>query len=138
MMRINNFMAELIYPKESYELNKIFFEVQNDLGTKFQEKHYSRAIEAKLTENKIPYQKEVLIEVNYCGQLLGKFFADFVVWNKIIVEIKATPINNPEYLKQIKRYLEAKKIRLGILVNFSIRPLKPLRVLNPISNISPH
>jgi GxxExxY protein len=131
-------MAELVYPKESYELNKIFFEVQNDLGTKFQEKHYSRAIEAKLIENKIPYQKEVLIEVHYHGQLLGKFFADFIIWNKIIVETKATPINKFEHLKQIKRYLEAKNMRLGILVNFSMRPLKPLRVLNPISIISQH
>ena len=123
-------MAELVYPKESYILNRIFFDIQNDLGTKFQEKHYSRAFESHLIKKNIPYQKEVLINIYYQDQFLGRFFVDFIIWNKIIIELKATPINKSEYLKQIQRYLEAKNMKLGLLVNFGIRPIKTLRILN--------
>lgn len=88
-------------------------------------------MEAKFIENKIPYQKEVLVQVYYHGQLLGKFYLDFIVWDKIVIEIKTSPINKIEYIKQIKRYLEAKNMRLGLLINFAIRPLKPVRIIHP-------
>lgn len=124
-------MAELIYPEESYKLCGIFYEIQNDLGTKFQEKHYCRALETKFIEKGIPYRKEVPIEVYYQDKLLGKFRADFVVWNKIIIEVKTTNRITQDVVKQIIRYLDGAGLKLGLAVNFRIRPLEIKRILNP-------
>lgn len=66
----------------------VLFEVQNKLGTKYQEKHYQRAIEIKLKELNIPYQREVKIKVLFDKEKLGDFFADFIIDNKILLETK--------------------------------------------------
>jgi len=58
----------------------IFYEIQNELGTKFQEKHYAKAAEGKFKEYNIPYNKKsVLIKVYYNKKLLGQFYVDFIV-----------------------------------------------------------
>ncbi len=123
-------MAKLIYPDECYLLYKIFYEMQNELGTKFQEKHYVRAAESKFTENKIPYQKNVLIKVYYNRNLLGKFYVDFIVWNKIILEFKTSDFISQDHIKQLIRYLESTGLKLGLIINFRKRPIKPKRVIN--------
>ena len=123
-------MEEIFYKTECYILNGILFKIQNDLGTKFLERHYQRALEAKLLECKIPYQKEFPIDIYYANKLLGKFYADFVVWNMIIIELKTTNFISNENIKQMIRYLEATKLKLGLLVNFRVRPLKIKRIIN--------
>lgn len=123
-------MEGILYQKECYILNGILFKIQNDLGTKFLERHYQRALEAKLLECKIPYQKEFPIDVYYANKLLGKFYADFVVWDKIIIELKTTNFITNENIKQMLRYLESTKLQLGLLVNFRIRPLQIKRIIN--------
>jgi len=111
-------MPDLVFPKESYLLNRIFFDVQNDLGTNLQEKHYQRVLKAKFIENKIPFKQEVPIELLYKNVEVGKFYADFVVFNKIIVEIKTTPIITLDHVRQVLNYLESAKFRLGLIINF--------------------
>ena len=56
---------KLVYPELSYILMGILFEVHNKLGTKYQEKHYQRAIEIKLKELNIPYKREVKVNVKF-------------------------------------------------------------------------
>jgi GxxExxY protein len=123
-------MADIIYKDECKILYGILFKIQNELGTNFQEKHYQKAFEAYLIQEGIPYEKEVFIEIHYQGRLLGKFFLDFIINNKIIVEFKTTDRLTNEHLKQMLRYLQAANLRLGLVVNFRKRPLKPMRVLN--------
>lgn len=128
-------MAEIIYKDECKQIYKLLFEVQNELGTNFQEKHYQRAFEAKLIKNNFLYKKGFPIQITYQGKLLGKFFLDFVVFDKIIIEFKTTDRLTNEHLKQMLRYLQATNLKLGLVVNFRKRPLKPMRVLN--SNFVP-
>ncbi|MDD3888189.1 MAG: GxxExxY protein [Patescibacteria group bacterium] len=123
-------MEGIIYKKECFILNGILFKIQNDLGTKFLERHYQRALEARLLENKISYQKEFPINIYYANKLLGKFYADFVVYDKIIIELKTTNYISSENIKQMIRYLEATKLKLGLLVNFRVRPIEIKRVIN--------
>lgn len=123
-------MAEIIYKEECKKIYGLLFEIQNDLGTNFQEKHYQKAFESNLIKNKISYKKELPVEINYYGKTLGKFFLDFVVDDKIIIEFKTTDRLTNEHLKQMLRYLQATNLRLGLVVNFRKRPLKPMRVLN--------
>ena len=83
-------MAKIIYKEECKEIYGLLFKIQNELGTSFQEKHYQRAFEATLIKLQIPYQKEAPIEVSYDEKLLGRFFVDFVIRGKIIIEFKTT------------------------------------------------
>lgn len=121
--------SELLYKDLTYKLRGIFFDVQNDLGTKFQEKHYCRALEMKFKEAGVGYKREVPIRVKYQGELLGIFKADFIIEDKIILEIKTTDRITADNVKQIIRYLESTEIKLGLIVNFRIRPLQIKRIV---------
>jgi len=110
--------TELLYPEMSYQLMGVLFEIHNTLGNKFQEKHYQRAIEIQLKKLAIPYRKEVKTEVRFEGEKLGDFFLDFVIDDKMILETKTVPAIRMNDVKQVLRYLEATKLRLGIIVNF--------------------
>ena len=122
-------MGEILFKELSYKLNGIFFEVQNTLGTKFQEKHYLRAICALLDSQKISYAIEVPIHVEIKGVVIGDFRADLIVDNQILIELKATDRMTKDHKLQILRYLEALHFKLGMLVNFRIRPLQVWRVI---------
>ena len=121
---------ELIYPELSYIMMGILFEVHNKLGTKYQEKHYQRAIEIKLKELKISYQKEAKVDINFGKEKIGKLFVDFVVDNKIVLEIKKVPKITRDHIKQVLRYLNSLNLKLGIVVNFQHQKLEYIRVLN--------
>jgi len=121
---------KLIYPELSYILMGILFEVHNKLGTKYQEKHYQKAIEIKLKELNIPYKREVKVNVEFGKENLGEFFIDFIIDNKIILEIKKIWKITQDDIKQVLRYLKATKLKLAILANFKYRRLEYRRVLN--------
>lgn len=65
----------------SYKIRGLLFKVQNDLGTKFQEKHYCRALASLLKQNKIKFKQEVPIKIFYQDELLGNFRLDFLIEN---------------------------------------------------------
>ncbi len=66
----------------------------------------------------------------YEGKLLGSFRADFIIEDIVLLEIKTTDKISGENIKQIIRYLEAAKLRLGLIINFRTRPLEIKRVIN--------
>ena len=108
----------------------ILFEVHNKLGTKYQEKHYQKAIQTKLEEIKIPFEREKQLKVEFEGKTLGEFFADFVIDDKIILEVKTVWVITSDDIKQVLRYLDALKLKLGIIANFKHKMLGYRRVLN--------
>lgn len=123
-------MVEIIYGEDCREIYGLLFKIQNELGTNFQEKHYQKAFESLLIKNNIPYKKEVPIKVNYENKLLGNFSADFIIRDKILLEFKCTPRLSQDHIKQVLRYIQAIKLKLGLIVNFRNYPLRPVRVLN--------
>lgn len=122
--------GELIHKELSYTLNGVLFAVQNKLGTKFQEKHYVKAVCIILKELGIAYQTEVPLQVKFNGEVLGNFRADLVVDNKILMEFKAVDYLTSDHRMQLLRYLQALDLRLALLVNFRMRPLQVRRVVN--------
>lgn len=126
----NKKAAKLVYPELSYALTGILFDVHNALGNKYQEKHYQRAIEIKLKQLNIPYQREVRTEIDFEGEKLGTFAADFVVDEKVILEVKAVPRLLPNDISQVIRYLKAMELKLGLLANFRTQRLELRRVVN--------
>ncbi len=118
---------KLIYPELSYLVTGICFEVHNVLGRYAREKQYGDLLEIKLKENKIPYKRELTIKNS--GNNI-----DFLVDNKIILELKAKPVILKEDYFQIQRYLQALNIKLGLLVNLQNRYLKPVRIIKINTN----
>ena len=113
--------SKLVLPELSYELNGILFKVHNELGRFLNEKQYADAVEKILKANKIKYEREKVLDRNKI---------DFLVENKIILELKTKRMLLREDYYQVRRYLEVLGLKLGILVNFRDKYLKPRRILN--------
>lgn len=125
-MRMHTNNANKIIHKEfSYKINGILFKVHNELGRYCREKQYADKIEELLKENQISYKRERKIS----GDLAGGNIPDFDIENKILLEIKAKRFVTREDYYQIQRYLQTNKIKLGLLVNFRNRYLKPIRII---------
>lgn len=106
-------------------------EVHNQLGNGFLEIVYKDALEYEFRKANIFYEREKKYEVNYKGIILPhKFYADFVVFDKIILEIKGISGLANEHLAQTMNYLKVSDLKLGLLVNFGESKLNYQRVIN--------
>lgn len=114
--------GKLIFPELSYLITSICFAAHNALGRFSREKQYCDLIEQKLKELRLPYKREH--EVPGSGNI-----ADFIIDDKIILEIKAKRLISKEDFYQIQRYLQSLDRQLGLLINFRNRYLKPIRVI---------
>jgi GxxExxY protein len=122
MSEIKKVNSNLIYPELSYTITGILFSVHNEIGMYGREKQYCDLIENKLKEMKIPYKRELAI--SNTGNIL-----DFIIDEKIILELKSVNIVTKEYYRQIQNYLQQTNLKLGLLVNFRSKYLKPLRII---------
>ena len=112
-------MTEILYKEESYKIIGCCYEVHNNLGAGFLEIVYKDALEYEFINSQIPFQREVEYDVNYKERKLAhKFFADFVIYNKIILEVKAISGIADEHIAQTINYLKVSGNKLGLLVNF--------------------
>lgn len=112
-------MAILIYKLDSFKIIGRCMEVHNQLGKGFMEVVYKDALEAEFTDAKIDYGREREFVVNYKGKILKhRFYADFVVMDKIILEVKAVRELTDEHRAQAINYLTVSKLKLALLVNF--------------------
>ena len=121
---------KVIYPELSYKIVGILFKVHNELGNKYQEKYYQRAIKIELKNQNIKYSKEIPVDLEYEKEKIGKYFLDFLIENKIILEIKAIPRLRPRDFKQVLAYLKAMNLKLGMVANFRPNKLVFHRILN--------
>jgi len=95
------------------------FRVHNELGPGFVEKIYARALQRALTKTDLSFQAEREFPVTFEGVGVGKFRADFVINDSVIVELKSLEGNIPKlYESQIISYLKASGLRTGLIVNF--------------------
>lgn len=121
---------KLIYQELSYKINGILFRVANELGRYKNEKQYCDAIERLLKDAGINYEREKIPPVSFNGERSGRNKVDFLIEEKIILEVKAKPFVTKQDYYQTRRYLEALSKKLGILVNMRRYALTPKRVLN--------
>lgn len=124
-------MVRLLYKEESYAIIGAMFAVHKELGAGFLERVYQDALEYEFQERDIPYEREKEICVMYKGKPLGEpYRADFICYNKIIVELKAVKELEKLHNAQVINYLKITGFKLGILVNFCDLYLRPQRILN--------
>lgn len=122
---------EYLYKVESYKIVGILYEVHKNLGKGFSEIVYKDALEYEFNLNNIPYQREKEFSVNYKNVILNhKFYADFVVFDKIILEIKTVDCFNNAHYNQCLNYLKISKNKLAILANFNLISLEYKRIVS--------
>jgi GxxExxY protein len=116
-------MTDIIYKEESYQTLGACFEVYKEMGCGFVELVYQESLEIELGLRDIPFKSQVQLSLSYKGRpLKGKYIPDFVLFEKIVLEIKAVKEITPEHRAQVYNYLKATGYRLGLLVNFGHHP----------------
>lgn len=123
-------MTDILYKEESYAIIGKCMEVHNQLGAGFLEIVYKDALEYEFRKAGIPYEREKEYKVNYKDVILPHYFyADFVVYDKIILEVKGVSAITDEFIAQAINYLKVSGNQLALLVNFGELRLNYKRIL---------
>lgn len=108
---------------------KAYYKVYNTLGHGFLEKVYENAIMIELKNLGLEALRQHPIKVHYEKQLVGDYFADIIVFKKVIIEVKAVAKIAPAHEIQLKNYLKATDIEVGLVLNFGPEPTFKRKVL---------
>lgn len=126
-------MSKIIYKELSYEIIGAAMEVHRILGPGFLEAIYQAALAHELTLQQISFEQFKDLSVIYKTQIVGSYEADFVIENKVILELKAVSTLHPKHEAQAINYLAATGLRLAILLNFGASSLQYKRVINKLA-----
>jgi GxxExxY protein len=114
---------EILYGEEAYRIIGDCFEVYKQKGCGFVEPVYQESLEIEMELQGIPFHAQRLLPLEYKGRpLKAKYVADFVCFDRIIVELKAVSVLIDEHRAQVQNYLKATGHKLGLLVNFGHYP----------------
>lgn len=109
----------MLLHKETTDLIiKSYFNVYNTLGYGFLEKVYENAMLIELKKHGLKCEAQQPIKVYYDGHIVGDYFADIIVEDRVIVELKASKIISEDHEAQLLNYLRATPIEVGLLINF--------------------
>lgn len=124
-------MVDLLHKELSYKLQGIFMEVRKNFGPGHKEKVYQNAIEEELLQSNISFQKEKNINIYSpkTGNIMGNYRVDFLVENKIIIELKAVDVIPKNFIDQIYSYLKNSEFELGYFINFKSSRLYMKRII---------
>ena len=129
-------MADIIYSDESYAIIGACMKVHSGLGAGFLEAVYQEALIKEFVNSDIPFESQKKLSLYYNDEKLNKYYkADFLCFDKIVLEIKEVDYMNNNMRNQLLNYLKATKMKLGLLINFGKRSLEYKRILNP--NVNP-
>ncbi len=126
-----NKMEDYLLQQECYDIIGICMEVHSELGHGFSEIVYKDALEYEFKKLGIPFGREVCYRVHYKDTILPHhFYADFVVYDSIILELKAVSEIVSEHYEQTLNYLAVSGLEVGLLVNFRKPKLQYKRLIN--------
>lgn len=111
-------MGKLEHEELTYKIRGAIFEVYNTLGPGFKEGVYHNSLREEFDKGKIKYNDKKKIRIIYKGKEVGIYEPDFIIEDKIIIEVKAVDIVPKIFEKQLYSYLKAARYKVGILVNF--------------------
>ena len=119
-------MSRLVLKELSYKIVGLLYKVHGEIGRYGREKQYGDLLEKLLQNERIEFKREHPVEI---GDRKSNF-VDFYIEDNLLLDLKAKPFITKEDYYQMRRYLEASKRELGLIVNFQQRYLKPKRILN--------
>ena len=122
---------KILYKEESFAIIGACMKVHRTLGAGFLEAVYEEALEREFQNMKIPFKRQVKLDLYYDNQKLTKQYrADFICYDKIIVEIKAVAQIPNAFYAQLQNYLKCTNMELGMLINFGTPSLTYKRMIN--------
>jgi len=113
-----NIGKDIVYKDLSYKIIALALEVHNELGCGFLEKVYENALMILLDREGIPARQQSPANVYFQEKIVGQYFADILVDNKLILELKTVDIIANIHIAQVLNYLRATGIKLGLVLNF--------------------
>ena len=122
--------GKIIYKEKSYEIVGCCFEVYNKLGYGLREKNYQKALESLLQDERISFKSQLYVPIKINEKIIGKFYLDFLIDNKIALELKVGNHFLTKDIQQLFSYLKASNLKLGIIVNFTAVGIKYKRIVN--------
>ncbi len=112
-----------LFQQEGYDFMAAAFAVYNELGSGFLEDVYQESLELELNARKMPFVSKPSLSIFYRGMPLQRhYYPDLIVFDQIIVELKAARTTAPEHEAQLLNYLKATRKRVGYLLNFGASP----------------
>ena len=108
----------IIYKELSYKIIELALEVHNELGCGFLEKVYENALMILLDRENIPASQQAPTDVYFQDKVVGQYFADIMVDNKLILELKTVDVIANIHKAQVLNYLRATGLKLGLILNF--------------------
>ena len=130
LMKQPQIIEDLLFKQECYTVVGICIKIHNKLGKGFKEVVYKDAMEIEFRRAGISYEREKKFNIEYDGvSLRHKFDADFLVFDSIILEVKASWQFHNDNFKQTINYLKASQVKLGILINFGEDKLNFKRIV---------
>jgi hypothetical protein len=124
---------ELLHGEITRGIIKSFYDVYNELGYGFLEKVYQNALYFELKERGFDCKCQEKINVYYFDKKVGEYYADILVNDKVILELKAMESLHPNHEKQLINYLKATTFEVGLLLNFGIKPEHKRKVLQNVN-----
>jgi len=119
---MNTDLKDFRYKELTEKIIEIFYRVYNKLGYGFLEKVYENAMMIEFKKDSVHAVAQSAIKVQYEEEVIGEYYADVMVENNVIVEIKATKSLGMEHEAQLLNYLKATNIEVGLLLNFGPKP----------------
>jgi GxxExxY protein len=110
--------GEYKYKELTQDIINCAYTVHNQLGYGFLEKVYHNSLLIELAKRKIAAESQKCFRIEYDGHIVGEFFADILVDNKVIVEVKALERYGATFEPQLLNYLKASKLEVGLIINF--------------------
>lgn len=115
-------MSSLLHKQITDDILKVFYDIYNELGYGFLEKVYQNAMYFELKNKGYKVEAQTPIKGYFMGQLIGEYYSDLLIENKVIIELKACDLLMNVHVAQLMNYLKATKIELGLLLNFGEEP----------------
>ena len=112
------YQENLLYKDLAYQVVGCFYNVYNELGPGYKESIYHKALTIQLKDNKINFTEKQQLPISYHDKKIGIYTPDFIIDDKIVVELKAVDFMSKVYEEQLYTYLKGTKYKLGYLVNF--------------------
>ena len=125
---------DLIFPELSYTIIGCAYEVFNELGPGHAEKYYQRAMAIAFSQKKIRFKEQVYYSLKFKEEIIGKIFLDFLIEDKIVVEIKKNDRFSKNHIDQVFDYLHQTKMQLAILINFNAKGIVSKRIVNTLDS----
>ncbi|OGM21693.1 hypothetical protein A2714_05335 [Candidatus Woesebacteria bacterium RIFCSPHIGHO2_01_FULL_38_9] len=122
-------MTTYLYSELTDRIIGFAIKVHKELGSAYEEKVYQRALYLEFQKNKLRFEREKEIDIKYGSVTIGKKKLDFVIENKVVLELKKADEINDVHIAQVVSYLKTMKLNLGLILNFGMSKLQIKRVI---------